>query len=325
MYTSFPHLIIYTIHSIYTFIPYLHNKEMGRVPVSFERVAAAFEADVARVRPCQSGETEYSSEDLTDLSDLVKSFIEKEGEEEDAVGVGCDDSDEDLEWFDSEKREILQTIFSDDGDDDFKRILRREIDLALNLVVENEKSAPQFKPQLMSSLRERGFDAGLCKCKWKRNRRFPGGDYEYIDVNFAGNRYIVEISLVAEFEIAHPINHYSSLLEIFPQIFVGKLEELKQVVRLMCNAIKRSMKSIDMYIPPWRRIEYMQAKWFSSYRRITDEVATKRTSSSLSSSRSIGFDAMKSYKCRDDYVSKPAFGVYHLTNAFYADGPGMLL
>lgn len=132
---------------------------------------------------------------------------------------------------------------------------------------------------------------------------------------------------MAEFEIARPINHYSSLLEIFPHIFVGKLEELKQVVRLMCNAIKSSMKSIDMYIPPWRRIEYMQAKWFSSYRRITDEVATKRTSSSLSSSRSIGFDArlLKSYNCRDDYVSKPAFGVYALTNAFYADGPGMLL
>jgi len=106
------------------------------------------------------------------------------------------------------------------------------------------------------------------------------------------------------------------------------LEELRQVVRLMCSAIKSSMKSIEMYVPPWRRIEYMQAKWFSSFTRITDEVATKRTSSSLSSTRCVGFDArpLKSYyNCRDDYVSKPAFRVCLLTNASYAHGPGMLL
>ncbi|KAK7348386.1 hypothetical protein VNO80_22940 [Phaseolus coccineus] len=294
---------------------------MGRIPVRFERLAAAFQADVARVRLCESGETEHSPEELTDLSDLVKSFMEREGEEEDAVGVGWDDGDEDLEWFDSEKREILERIFGGDGDDDAKQLIRREVELALELVGENENSSPQFKPQLVSRLRDKGFDAGLCKCKWEKNRRFPGGDYEYMDVNFAGNRYIVEISLVAEFEIARPIKQYSLLLDVFPLIFVGKLEEVKQVVRLMCSGIRSSMKSIEMYIPPWRRIGYMQAKWFSSYTRTTDEVATKRTSYPLSSSsRCIGFDArpLKSYNCRDDYVTKPAFRVCLFTNAFYA-------
>lgn len=285
----------------------------------FQRLAAAFQADVARVRLCESGETEHSPEELTDLSDLVKSFMERDGEEEDAVGVGWDDRDEDLEWFDSEKREILERIFGGDGDDD-KQLIRREVELALEFVGENENSSPQFKPQLLSRLRDKGFDAGLCKCKWEKNTRFPGGEYEYMDVNFAGNRYIVEISLVAEFEIARPIKHYSSLLDVFPLIFVGKLEEVKQVVTLMCSGIRSSMKSIEMYIPPWRRIGYMQAKWFSSYTRITHEVETKRTSYPLSCTRYIGFDAkpLKSYNCRDDYVSKPAFRVCLSTNAFYA-------
>lgn len=168
-----------------------------------------------------------------------------------------------------------------------------------------------------------------------KNTRFPAGDYEYVDVNFAGNRYIVEISLVSEFEIARATNQYSSLLDVFPRIFVGTLEELMQVVRLMCDAIKGSMKSMDMYIPPWRRVEYMQAKWFSSYKRTTDEVATnKRTSSvfshgAFSTTKNIGIDArpVKSYnlKCRDDYGRKPAFRVCHLSAALCADGPGMLL
>lgn len=171
------------------------------------------------------------------------------------------------------------------------------------------------------------FYIGLCKCKWEKNTRFPAGDYEYIDVNFAGNRYIVEISLVTEFEIARSTDQYAALLDVFPLIFVGKMEELKQVVRLMCTAIKGSMKSMNMYIPPWRRIGYMQAKWFSSYKRITDEVATNRASSAFFTTRSIGFDArpVKSYNCRDDYGTKPAFRVCHLTTAFYVDSPGMQL
>ncbi|KAG5024044.1 hypothetical protein AAZX31_07G246300 [Glycine max] len=297
---------------------------MGRTPVRFERVAAAFDADVARVRLCNSSENEqHSPEDSADLSDLVKSFMERGGEGEDAVGVRSDDG---VENFDSEKREILEGIFDDD-DGDAKEKIRREVQLAWGLVAEKDNSSPQFKQQLMSLLRYRGFDAGLCKCKWEKNTRFPAGDYEYIDVNFAGNRYIVEISLVTEFEIARSTDQYAALLDVFPLIFVGKMEELKQVVRLMCTAIKGSMKSMNMYIPPWRRIGYMQAKWFSSYKRITDEVATNRASSAFFTTRSIGFDArpVKSYNCRDDYGTKPAFRVCHLTTAFYVDSPGMQL
>ena len=150
----------------------------------FERVAAAFEADVARVRPCESGgggggETEHSPEDLSDLSDLVKSFMEKKEEEEDAIGFVWDDGDEDLEWFDSEKREILQTIFSNDGgdDDDAKRLIRREIELVMNLVAENEKSAPEFKRQLMSRMRERGLDAGELCCNFRFSFLFSEIDF----------------------------------------------------------------------------------------------------------------------------------------------------
>lgn len=130
---------------------------MGRTPVRFERVAAAFDADVARVRLCNSSENEqHSPEDSADLSDLVKSFMERGGEGEDAVGVRSDDG---VENFDSEKREILEGIFDDD-DGDAKEKIRREVQLAWGLVAEKDNSSPQFKQQLMSLLRYRGFDAG---------------------------------------------------------------------------------------------------------------------------------------------------------------------
>ncbi|XP_045815349.1 uncharacterized protein LOC123908680 [Trifolium pratense] len=295
--------------------------EMGRnIPVRFERLAAAFESnEVARVRLCESSGSEHSPENSTDLSDLVKSFMEKNSVRGEEDAVVHDKEDWDFEWNDySEKKEILQQIFVA-ADDEVKQKIKREAELAIQLVA-GDKTLPEFKRLVMARLRERGFDAGLCKTRWERKGRFPAGDYEYIDVNYEGNRYIVETSLMTEFEIARPTNQYSSLLDVFPLVFVGKVEEIKKVVRLMCSAIKDSMKTMDMHIPPWRRNSYMQAKWFSLYKRTTNEVAARKFN--------IGFEArpLKPYNnCRDDFGSKVAFKVGHLTTAFNLDGIGMNL
>ncbi|TKY72221.1 hypothetical protein E2542_SST00960 [Spatholobus suberectus] len=313
---------------------------MARIPVRFQRVAAAFDADVARVRLCESSGSEHSPESLTDLSDLVKSFMEKNETEQEKAEVGgadhceeCHDEEElekSPECSDLEKREMLRSLLQgnggDDGEDerDAKEKIRREVEVACGVVGKSSKR------RLMSWLREKGFDAGLCKSKWEKNGRLSPGDYEYIDVNFKGKRYIVEISLAGKFEIARPTNQYSSLLDVFPLIFVGKVEELKEVARLMCTAIKGSMKRMSLHIPPWRRNVYMQAKWFSAYKRTTNAVATKSASSPLSSEslfpkRSIGFEVrpVKAHNCREVYATNTGFRISHLTAVFNSDNLGV--
>ncbi|XP_028791547.1 uncharacterized protein LOC114747393 [Neltuma alba] len=311
---------------------------MARIRVRFERVAAAFDADIARVRLCESSGSDHSPESSnTDLSDLVKSFMEKnemEGKEE-VLGVNDDGEEgEDLcdvdkdEWSGSgEKKEKLKSLFEgievDEDDRNVKENIRRQVEAVYGSV--GDKSSPGFKRRLMTRLREKGFDAGVCKSKWDKNSRFPGGDYEYLDINMGGKRYIVEVNLAGEFEIARPTNYYCSLLRHFPVIFVGKLEELKKIVRLMCTAIKASMKSVDLFVPPWRRHGYVRAKWFSSYRRTTNEVSARKDdvipgNEDVSPRRSIinGFEAkfVKAYNCRDDYgKTKPGFRVGLLATA----------
>ncbi|KAK7245932.1 hypothetical protein RIF29_40786 [Crotalaria pallida] len=322
---------------------------MARIPMRFNRVAAAFEADVARVRLCESSGSEHSPESSTDLSDLVKSFLEKNeegGEKKVGGGVhprdkdhhkkGGDDDEEEVDKFEcshSEKREMLAGLFAgSDDDEDEKKVkekIRREVEVACGVV--GEYSMQGFKRRLMTQLREKGFDAGLCKSKWEKNGRITAGDYEYIDVNFSGKRYIVEVSLAAEFEIARATDQYTSLLDVFPLIFVGKVEELKRVVRLMCTAIKGSMKKRDLHVPPWRRNGYLQAKWFSSYKRTTNAVATKKASTPLSPESlfpkrsTIGFEARpaKAHNCRDVYVTSTGFRIGQLTAAFNSDGFGV--
>lgn len=142
--------------------------DMARIPVRFQRVAAAFDADVARVGLCESSGSEHSPESLTDLSDLVKSFMEKneattgEKEEEEVGDVreGHDEEEfEKTEWSYSEKREMLRSLLYENDDDederDDKEKIRREAEVAFGVVVGNYS-----KRRLMSLLREKGFDAG---------------------------------------------------------------------------------------------------------------------------------------------------------------------
>ena len=159
------------------------------------------------------------------------------------------------------------------------------------------------------------MQTGLCKSKMEKPRAFPAGDHEYIDVNFGGNRYIVEIFLAREFEIARPTSKYVSLLNTFPEIFVGTLDELKHVVKLMCSAMKESMKKMNMHVPPWRRNGYMQAKWFGSYKRTTNHKVSG-SSEAETSPAEISLPCFKSYHCRGDFGRNAGIRVGNLTAVF---------
>lgn len=157
---------------------------------------------------------------------------------------------------------------------------------------------------------------GMCKSQWQKLGHHIAGSYEYVDVNINGVRYIVEVNLAGEFEMARPSTSYASLLEVIPPIFVGKTKELKQIVKLMCKAIRESMKSSDMHMPPWRRTGYMQSKWFARYKRTINEVPVRNASVSVPSP--VGFQAIPTvaFHCRDNFASKSGSKVGFLTAVF---------
>ncbi|XVE87698.1 hypothetical protein DITRI_Ditri19aG0008400 [Diplodiscus trichospermus] len=308
---------------------------MARIPVRFNRIAAAFDeaARAPPVRLCESSGSDHSPEDLTDLSDLVNSFIESNcGVETDGRKI---EQEKEIEndgsegyWSDSDTKDTLGTLVSNnscDGkeEDDVKHKIIEQTKLACGSL--GDMSSDGLKRQLMSRLRDQGLDAGLCKSRWEKFGGHPAGNYEYVDVNASGKRYIIEVNLAGEFEIARPTASYASLIDVFPQIFVGKPEELKQIVRLMCRAIRESMKSREMKTPPWRRNGYMQAKWFAHYKRTTNEISTENASQKIDAAatkRSIGFETLRTISCfcRDTFASKAGLKIGYLTAAFNASG-----
>ncbi|KAI9161509.1 hypothetical protein LWI28_018121 [Acer negundo] len=302
---------------------------MARIPVKFKRVAAAFNEVAARgLRLCESSGSEHSAS-LADLSDLVNSFMEKDQYHGGVVDHDHDEVGEELEeilqgkesgyWCDSERTKILKGLL-ECGDDGERLRIHGEIEIACRLA--GDKSSHGFKRRLMTLLRDRGFDAGLCKSRWEKTRRFPAGSYEYVDVNVGAIRYIIEVNLAGEFEIARPTDGYTSLLGVFSPIFVGKPEELKKIVRQMCAAVKESMKSVEMHMPPWRRNGYMQSKWFATYKRTINPLPATKTpkfdEGSFTKKRSIGFVAsqVRPYRCGDDFSSRVGLKIGQLSAAF---------
>ncbi|EOY21091.1 hypothetical protein QUC31_007182 [Theobroma cacao] len=302
---------------------------MSRIPARLNRIAVAFnEAAKAPRRLCESSGSEHSPEGSTDLSDLVNSFFERDFEVENDEGKVHQEGEKELDetdgyWSESEAKHTLQSLLSNahDGnqEDEMKQKICRETELACGII--GDRLSKDFKRQLMSRLRDKGFDAGLCKSQWKKLRYYPAGNYEYVDVNVNGTCYIVEVNLAREFEIARPTTSYASLLEVLPPIYVGKSKDLKQIVKLTCTAMRESMKRRDMHMPPWRLSGYMQSKWFASYRRTVNELPARDApefNDSAPAKRPVGFDSIPaiSFHCRDNFASKSGLKVGYLAAAF---------
>lgn len=168
-------------------------------------------------------------------------------------------------------RELSETLHRDNIRE---RILHEEVTKAVVAAKDGEGASSLSTDQVMRHLRQAGYKAGICKCRWDHSGEHPGGEYEYVDVDFEGStavknseRIIVDIDFKAQFEIARPTAEYDTLVRILPTIFVGRVNRLLWIVNFMTGAVKSSLKERGMHLPPWRKPEYMISKWFSTYER----------------------------------------------------------
>ncbi|KAI5061941.1 hypothetical protein GOP47_0022480 [Adiantum capillus-veneris] len=126
-----------------------------------------------------------------------------------------------------------------------------------------------IRRMLVKHLRVWGYDAAIRSSKWHNSGKVPGGEYEYIDVLVKGEkkpaeRLIVDVDFQSQFEIARPTHSYAAALKSLPVVFIGSEEKLRQILKVMAEAAKMSLKQNSMPLPPWRTLDYMLAKWWSS-------------------------------------------------------------
>ncbi|MQL83465.1 hypothetical protein Taro_015966 [Colocasia esculenta] len=136
-------------------------------------------------------------------------------------------------------------------------------------------NASCIRRSLVKLLRISGYDAAVCVSKWQGSGKVPGGEHEYIDVANSGvmgsERVIIDIDFRSHFEIARAVESYDAILKSLPVIYVGSWPKLKQLLQVMVEAARCSLKQNSMPVPPWRSLAYLQAKWQSKYERIYDQ------------------------------------------------------
>ncbi|KAI7757804.1 hypothetical protein M8C21_029180 [Ambrosia artemisiifolia] len=150
-------------------------------------------------------------------------------------------------------------------------VIQRNLLADTSKIVEKNKTCKR-KDELIKLVAEEllliGYDASICKSHWEKSSSYPAGEYEYLDVIFEDSeRVLIDIDFRSEFEIARPTGNYKAILQSLPYIFVGEADRLQQILSIVTEAAKLSLKKKGMHVPPWRKFEYMRSKWLSPHIR----------------------------------------------------------
>ncbi|CAI9774438.1 unnamed protein product [Fraxinus pennsylvanica] len=204
------------------------------------------------------------------------------------------DSDErDSSTYDPANGDLIERILND-RTDSFKNMLLAHVLKAVQVFSSVRSDKQIFRRNVMAFLRQYGHNAAICKTKWESSGGLTAGNYEFIDVILRDStRYFIDLDFAAEFKIARPTNFYEHLLQFIPTVFVGKDEELKQILKIMSDGAKRSLICRELTLPPWRKHRFLQNKWFGPYRRTANlfPYTLPSNQSYCVKCRAVGFDA----------------------------------
>ncbi|KAM5563618.1 hypothetical protein ABKV19_018310 [Rosa sericea] len=270
------------------------------------------------------------------LANMVQNFIEESNEKQSAVRCSrnrcncfngnCDDSsDDESEPFgfgdsnlasSGEACELLKSLVS------CPSLCERNLLADTARIVEKNKMCKRKDDNgrlvVTDNLLALGYDASVCKTRWEKSPSYPSGEYEYIDVIIKGERLLIDVDFRSEFEIARPTKSYKAILQTLPYIFVGKPDRLRRIIGIVSEAGKQSLKKKGMHVPPWRKAEYIKAKWLSPHTRATasinsspDSLPEKTETQSLI--KSMEFEQSRTELAKSVDSSEPEESVFELS------------
>ncbi|XP_058101020.1 uncharacterized protein LOC131245515 isoform X2 [Magnolia sinica] len=255
----------------------------------FKRQMANPTAVMGRIPAITDDDVEYSGGGAS-LADMVLGFFEEKEAYESCSNDDDDDNDdgnsgivEEQNAFWESQHNLLQATLRRSSSletrirNDTKQALRDSQSVGPNCICVKPLVGGVCRKCLVRDvsdrLRNAGYNSALCKSKWRSSPCIPSGEHTYIDVVDAARadkpavRVVIELDFRAEFEMARGSPDYNRLIERLPRVYIGKAERLRSLIKILCSAAKMCMKENKMHMGPWRKHEYMQAKWFGTCER----------------------------------------------------------
>ncbi|KAM5578148.1 hypothetical protein ABKV19_008460 [Rosa sericea] len=225
------------------------------------------------------------------LSDMVLGFIEEPATDAfpDNITSGSDEEEEDEasveenKAFWEEQHQLLQaTLCRSSG---VEKKIRQATKEALRETMNSMYCVCSravagdcrncLRREICNRLISLGYNCAICKSKWRSSANTPSGEHTFLEVLDNSNtksgeiRVVIELNFRAEFEMARASQDYNRLISFLPEVFVGKAERLRALIKILCSAAKKCMKEKKMHLGPWRKHKYMQAKWLGTFERST--------------------------------------------------------
>lgn len=219
-----------------------------------------------------------ADDDSPCLSELVHSFLEDDvhdGAEQKTGNYNPDSEPIDPNFDTTDSSEIIVKSTARCNADSYTNLLAAHVSKAMEMLSFFKTDKCVFRRNIMAYLRQVGHNAAICKTKWSSCGGLTAGTYEFIDVVQSPTcqiRYFIDLDFASQFEIARPTSEYSKMSKHLPRVFVGKSEELKRIVKAVSDSARKSLKSEELSLPPWRKNRYMQNKFFGPYRRTTNPI-----------------------------------------------------
>ncbi|CAN4102170.1 unnamed protein product [Withania somnifera] len=236
------------------------------------------------------------------ISGLVFGFPDDIGENQSPENENSD-TEYNGKSVDFDENDLPEVIFESETDL-YRNVLCSHVYKAVEVFSYLKLDKPVLRRSVMMCLRDFGYNAAICKAKWEGSGGLTAGKYEFIDVVRSDainrqTRYFVDLDFASEFDIARPTKFYERLLQSLPEVFVGKTEELKQILRTMSDAAKRSLKRRELHLPPWRKHRFMQNKWLGPYKRTLNHIPSASSTATNTPAllpptlkcRSVGFES----------------------------------
>ncbi|XP_028761641.1 uncharacterized protein LOC114720194 [Neltuma alba] len=238
------------------------DHEHDDIAMSFADTVFGFSEDV---HSSSSDSDQYSQEDVDDHDDTLCAAKSNKG-------------------FWDQQHQLLQATLCRTGS--FETKIRQATKTALRelstsgmkctcrQVAANKGCRSCLQREICYRLLELGYNCAICKSKWSSSSKIPSGEHTYLEVVDKSNtkrdvRVVIELNFPGEFEMGRANEEYNRLVGRLPEVYVGKVERLQVLVKILCSAAKQCMKEKKMHLGPWRKQKYMQAKWHGTCDRST--------------------------------------------------------
>ncbi|KAJ8531553.1 hypothetical protein K7X08_026987 [Anisodus acutangulus] len=208
-------------------------------------------------------------------------FVENKEEEDDGEKLEGSENIEDNQFWETQQLLLQGVLYRTTSMESQIRSITKETvkELANDNICNCRRTADDgcrscLMKEVCSRLQIAGFNSAICKSKWRSSPDIPSGEHTFIDVIDSSKpkkgevRVIIELNFRAEFEMAKACEEYNQLVKTLPEVFVGKIERLLSLIKILCAATKKCMKEKKMHIGPWRKQKYMQVKWLKTRERV---------------------------------------------------------